>query len=438
MTTGKDLPAGVRSRLLAAEILERVEKGAWAGRLLAARAGDLPDSRDRALLSRLVLDTLRWQGALDHCLAPFLKHPLERLAPRARALLRLGLCQARVLELPAAVAVSTAVDAARSGGAARAAGLVNAVLRRCCRSREAALDPRLCFPPWLLERWRRRWGAERVDALCAALNRPARPFVVPLKSAGGAAALAESLAEDGVDTVFSSLVPGGLEVGAGAPQLSTACRRGACVILDPSAALVARLAAAAPPGPTADLAAAPGGKASLLIDQRAGPLIALEPVASRLRNLAANLARRFPPEPYAVVRADALAPPLAEGSFALLLLDAPCSGTGTLRRHPDRRWRLSEGAIRRAAELQARLLDAAARLAAPGGVLLYAVCSIEAEEGVERIRAFLDRHPDFEALDPRPWLPEEARSLARRDPPRLEILPLDEGDGFQAALLRRR
>ncbi|HHN75147.1 MAG TPA: hypothetical protein ENK10_07975, partial [Acidobacteria bacterium] len=252
---------GVASRRLAAEILERVEKGAWAGRLLAARADRLSDRRDRALLSRLVLDTLRWQGALDPRLSAHLSHPLDRLAPPVRALLRLGLCQALVMGIPAPVAVSTVVDAARSAGAGRGAGLINAVLRRCCRQPAAPLDPRACFPSWLIERWTRRWDAARAEALAAACNRRARPFVVALGSSGGPEALAASLAEEGVETVPSTEVPGGLEVQAGAPQLSVAHRRGACVILDPSAARVAILAAAvAPEGLAVDLAAAPGGK----------------------------------------------------------------------------------------------------------------------------------------------------------------------------------
>ena len=429
---------GVASRRLAAEILERVEKGAWASRLLAARADRLSDRRDRALLSRLVLDTLRWQGALDPRLSAHLSHPLDRLAPPVRALLRLGLCQALVMGIPAPVAVSTVVDAARSAGAGRGAGLINAVLRRCCRQPAAPLDPRACFPSWLIERWTRRWDAARAEALAAACNRRARPFVVALGSSGGPEALAASLAEEGVETVPSTEVPGGLEVQAGAPQLSVAHRRGACVILDPSAARVAILAAAvAPEGLAVDLAAAPGGKATLLIDRRQGPLVALEPVPSRLRALSGNLRRRFDGERFALVRGDALAAPLDEGRFEMVLLDAPCSGSGTLRRHPDRRWRLTPAAIEQAAALQARMLDAAARLVAPGGVLLYAVCSIEDEEGVEVIGDFLARDRDFEALDPSPWLARSADASVSSDPPLLEILPLGEGDGFQAALLRR-
>ncbi|RMF71386.1 MAG: hypothetical protein D6738_14150 [Acidobacteria bacterium] len=279
-------------------------------------------------------------------------------------------------------------------------------------------------PRWLLARWRDAFGEDAAAAIAAATTRPARPFVVDLRAWGRRADAA------------AGLVPGGREIVRGDPEAGEPVA-GPSVAVDQGAAIVARLAADAPEGPAADLAAAPGGKTLLLAWRRAGPTVALEPHPGRARALARRLTGADLPSPVALVRADARTPPLVGGRFATVLLDAPCSGTGTLRRRPERRVRVTAGDVARAAALQRALLDGAARLVAPGGRLVYAVCSLEPEEGIEQVRSFLVRHPEFDLDDAPARLGAEAASLADPREPRCLLTRPDLGpwEGFQAACL---
>ncbi|RMG42581.1 MAG: hypothetical protein D6718_13725 [Acidobacteria bacterium] len=272
----------------------------------------------------------------------------------------------------------------------------------------------------------------------AALNRPARAFLVARPAAGGRETLARRLREEGVETTASPWHPEGLSVTRGAPQLTSAFRRGEFVLLDPAAALVARLAAPSRPGPLADVCAAPGGKAILLADRSPDRrLVALERHLRRAAELADRLRTAVPRA--AVVRADATAPCLPAGRFAAVLVDAPCSGTGTLRRRPERRHRVTPRDVSRCAEQAFRLLEASAALVAPGGAIVYAVCSLEPEEGPEVVERFLARRPGFAPEDPTPWLgPDAAPAIGTGPWPHLDTWPrLEELDGFFAVRLRR-
>lgn len=430
---------GVAVRLGAIEILVRVETGAWADRLLQHAARALEDPRDRGLLHALVWGVLRWQGALDGVLEEYLHRPLGELLPTNRWALRLGLLQALVLKMPTAIAVSTAVGAAREAAGRGAANLVNAVLHRAVAGAPERLDPRSTIPAWLLRRWESHLGGEKVSEICAAINLPARPHLMALARAGEPENLRRRLREEGISTKPSSLLPRGLHVLDGAPQLSSAFEAGEYVLLDESAAMVAGLARPAGEGLLADLSVAPGGKAALILDQAEGStLVGIDIVASRLAAAERQLRRCVEPHRFALAHADARRPPVKEGAFRLVLLDAPCSGTGTLRRRPDKRWRLAEEQIEAAARTQRQMLESAARLVAPGGALLYAVCSLEPEEGVEQVAGFLGRHPGFEAEDPRSPLGESCGQWAIEQPRSLYILPLAGRDGFFAARLRRR
>lgn len=427
------------ARALAVRLLAEIEAGGWSDRLLQARERTLADPRDRGLLHTLVLGTLRWQGALDARLAPVVRGGLAGLEPVVRAALRAGAADGHVLGRPVPIAVDAAVEAVRTAGSARSAGLVNAVLRRALADR-APLDPRLTVPAWLLARWDAALGRAATDALLVAINTPARPFLVPLPGTGSRDDLARDLAADGVSTAPAAFHPEGLAVTSGAPQATEAFAAGRFVLLDEAAALVARLAAPAPDDrrPAADLAAAPGGKASLLAAAAPGGLVALELHGGRAARLAATLAGRAGTGRAAVVRADAGVPPLAAGRFGTVLLDAPCSGTGTLRRRPDKRFRLQPADVAGCAARQERLLDAAAALVAPGGALVYSVCSLEPEEGAARVAAFLARHPGFVPEDPRPRL-GPAAALVEGDPPLLRTVPgRADLDGFVAARMVRQ
>ena len=419
---------GEAVRRAAIAALVRIEGGAWSDRLVRAAAARLADPRDRALLTRLVYTTLRWQLAIDPLLDAAALPALERCA------LRLAVAQAAVLELPVPIAVSSVVGALAAGRDRRRAGRVNACLRRLFRKGVPELDSVRTVPDWLVERWGRTFGAEAARAIAVASTRPARPFVVDLARwsvRGGAAASGPP------DAGRSPLVPEGAYAPRGAPATGPEAR---AVALDEGAAVVARLAVVGPPGRCADLTAAPGGKTLLLAHGRTGPLVALERHAGRARTLARRLRAWGLDRAVALARADATRPPLAARSFACVLLDAPCSGTGTLRRRPERRLRITSGEIERIVDLQRRLLEGAADLVAPGGVLVYAVCSLEPEEGIEQVSSFLARHHEFDLDDAPACLGPAGADVADPRDPRCVLLRPDRGawEGFQAARLVRR
>lgn len=427
-------PGALRTEAL--RILARVEDGAWPDRLLQQRENAFADSRDRRFLHLLVIGTLRWQGALDPRLSPLVKGSYAKLRPHLRAALRLGLFEVCVLEHPVPIAVNEAVAAVGCLESAKAGGLVNAVLRRATSAGRPPLDPRLTIPPWLAMRWDRAFGKQRSRSLINAVNLPGRPFLVARSHSMGRDELARVLTGEGITTEPSERHPRGLRVLSGAPGQTEAYRKGAFVILDEAAALVAQLACPADPRPALDLAAAPGGKAALLAAECEGGLVALDVSPTRARLLHQTL-RRFAPEGRCgTLLADGTQPPLAQGSFSLVLVDAPCSGSGTLRGRPDKRLRLKERDIFSCAKLQRRLLEAACTLVGDGGSLVYAVCSIEAEEGQDQVSRFLERHPEFEAQDPISWLGKANEDLVSGSPPLMRSLP-DQGevDGFVAARL---
>lgn len=426
------------ARDAALRVLLRVEEGAWSDRILASEESRLGVRRERGFLHLLVLTTLRWQGALDLVLDPLVRRGLASLDPNVRAILRLGLAQACLLDKEAHVAVSTSVDLARRAARPGASGLVNAVLRRALQSAPGDLDPVDTLPAWLRRRWTQNFGVDRCRALAAASVRPAQPFVVAL-DADESTALEKELREEGLELDPSRRVDHSWRVARGVPQATRAFAEGRLLLVDEGAALVAALARPARAGAIADLAAAPGGKATLLARAAQGPLVALEPVASRARDLAAALELRASGCRWALLRADARRPPLAEGCFEAVLLDAPCSGSGTIRRRPEKRHRLREEDIAGASRLQRTLLAAAAPLVAPGGSLTYAVCSLEPEEGVQVIEDFLRGHPDFTTRDPGEILGERVEGLVQAGPTRLETRPEEEeSEGFVAVRLERR
>jgi len=424
------------TRRAALDVLLEVDRGGFSDRLVPARGRLFDDPRDRGFVQAMAMAALRWRGALDAVLAPLVRRGLEHVQPEARAALRLGAAQALLLGVPAAAAVGETVEALKMGESPEAAPLVNAVLRRIAAARPP-LDPLATVPAWLLERWRRTYGEERARRLVEATLRPPRPFLVAL---GDRAALAERLAAAGVATAPAARHPRGLAVLGGAPQETEDFAAGSFVLLDEGAGLVALLAAPADERPVADVAAAPGGKAALLAPLARGGLAALELHGTRARLLGAALRRTARPGARtAAVRADALRPPLRDGVFGLALLDAPCTGTGTLRRRPEKRDRLVEADVAECAARQAAMLERTAALVGPGGALVYAVCSLEPEEGEERVRAFLAAHPEFAAEDPRGLLGAAGDGLVVGDPPLLRTRPDEEDtEGFVAARLVRR
>jgi len=424
------------ARLLAFRILSENERG---GALLAERmaghgVGAL-DRRERAFLHELVFGTLRSRGRLDAALARASDRPLAELDGPTRTALRLGAYQVLRLRVPDRAAVSESVDLARAE-APRAAGFVNAVLRRLAREGappepDPVQDPRQwlttigSLPDWLAERWLARLGAAEAVARARAFE-GVPPTVVRLnpRMADAAARVAEA----GI-TLEPLRVPGAWRATGDAPTALLAA--GAVYVQDQGSQMIAHLAAR--DGRVLDACAAPGGKSTLLADLGGARtcVIAADISRPRVRTLA-TLARRWGAATVHVLAADARRPPFAQ-AFDSVLLDAPCSGLGTIGRNPDIRWRARPGDLARHAERQREMLDAVAGLVAPKGTLLYATCSLEPEENEGVVAPFLDASPAFVTAA----LPDWAAAFASG--PFARTLPeRDGGDGFFAARLVRR
>ncbi|HEX2203467.1 MAG TPA: transcription antitermination factor NusB [Longimicrobium sp.] len=432
-----------RTRRAALETLARVRAGDLADRAFDHAASAL-EPRDRAWTQELVYGTFRLRGRIDHLLGALVKGGVEKLDPDVLDVLRLGAYQ--LLEMgsvPPYAAVSQSVELARAAGAGRAAGLVNGVLQNLQRRRaslrfpDPARDPAGhvaawgSHPRWLAERWVLRWGAEGARALAEANNARPELFLRPLGlSVEDAIA---RLREAGIEAEPVPLSPDSLRV---LPPATAAEALAAlpAVVQDPAAALVVRYAAVPEGATVLDVAAAPGGKA-LGMAERAAHVAAADLSARRIARVAENAGRVGWPHRVGPVVADSRFPPFREGSGDLVLLDAPCTGTGTFRRHPDGRWRVGPGDLDALVALQRELMGAAAALVRPGGWLVYSTCSLEPEENERQVEDFLARHPEFE-----PGPAEGAVDPALVDGAgRLCVLPQRHGfDGAFAARLRRR
>ncbi len=435
-------------RTVATRVLERVAtEDAFADLALDAELDRHPlRDRDRALATELVYGTLRWQRYLDWILAPHSKRPLDSLDPLPLVLLRLTAYQVAFLErVPAFAAVNDAVTLA-SRASPGVAAFVNAVLRsfarRGAREREPrppadpleALAIRCSFPTWLAAHWVERYRAEAEDLMRAMNERP--PLTLRANTLRqGRQALAERLRqEEGMGARLTAYAPDGVIVDhAGSPGRWGGFAEGAFTVQDEGSMLVTHLLEPAAGETVADVCAAPGTKTTQLaqlMDNR-GRVLAFDPQPRRLdlvRDAAARLGATIVETRGGT--AEALAPGFADICDAVLV-DAPCSNLGVLRRNPEVKWRRQPSDIVAAASRQQTILAAAATMVRPGGRLVYATCSLEPEENDEVARALLTARPDF-----------------RPDPPSRFPLPLVDGvlrclphrhgtDGFTAVRFRR-
>jgi 16S rRNA (cytosine967-C5)-methyltransferase len=397
------------------------------------------DARDRAFARALASTVLRRQGELEHVLNAFLQRPLP---PDSSAwpILLAGAAQIVCLGTPPHAAVDLAVEATRRlRGGAKLAGLANAVLRRVAEKGPELLrdvDPITAnIPAWLLQRWEAAYGRDVALAVGRASLREAA-LDISLKAPTDASAWAERLGGRQLPTgSVRCIAPGRIEELPGYAE-------GAWWVQDAAAALVTRAAGDVAGRTVADLCAAPGGKTAALAAAGA-KVTAVDISPKRLERLTANLQRlQLEAE---IVTADA-AKWMPDRSFDAVVLDAPCTATGTIRRHPDiLRLRQPED-VGRMAGIQRALIDGAARLVAPGGLLIYATCSLEPEEGERQIAAFLGGTADFARLpiDPGPlgadpsWITAagEVRTLPHHLP--LQPPEISGLDGFYVARLQRR
>jgi 16S rRNA (cytosine967-C5)-methyltransferase len=396
---------GLLTRLAAAEILaDIVAKGhpldeSFSPRRIPSRLTGL-EARDVALARSIVTVALRRRGTIRNALAGLMESALPRQVAHLEWTLAVAAAQILFLDVPDHASVDLAVRAARlDPKAVPFAALLNAVLRNLVRTRDQVLttsDPLDDdTPPWLAERWCKTYGEDRARAIAAA-NRLEPTLDLTVLDA----------ASTWVERLDATILPtGSLRLLTHAPVMAIAgYHDGAWLVQDAAAALPARLLHARPGMKVADLCAAPGGKAAQLAAAGA-EVTAIDRSAERLKVLAANFERLH-------LRAEIMVADvttLEHAPFDAVLLDAPCLGTGTIRRHPDIAWTKRRGDLVQLTALQGRMLDKAVTLTRPGGTMVYCTCSLEPEEGELQIAALLRRNPEVARL---PIQPAEVGGLA--------------------------
>ncbi len=446
------------ARRLALEVLTRVEdQKAYASLLLDAKLQRARLSRqEAALATELTYGVLRWQGRLDYLLAAVADRPWETIDPALRRLLRLGAYQLLFLSrMPAYAAVNETVALTPAAGRQGTRGpkaFMNAVLRSLQRQHavlhfpDPAVDPvgalaaRWSHPRWLVARWLARLGGEETEALLQANNETPPLSVVVNRLKSRPEQVSDSLARIAESVTPGRFAPGVFHLKGGAKVLrDPAVTRGWCFPMDEAAALPVFLLDPKPGDTVLDACAGGGGKSALLLGLlgSSGRVIALDPNARAHRRLQEAKAR-LGLDRLAPVQADArLASRLLRQRVDRILVDAPCSGLGTLRRHPERKWQQQEAGLPALARLQQELLRGVAPLVKTGGVLVYSTCSLEREETDLVVEAFLHELPDFVIDDPRGALPPSVAGLV--DPGgALRTWPHRHGiDGFYAIRLQR-
>lgn len=404
--------------------LEKIRSGRPFDAAFETAVAELSDE-DRRLTHEIVAGVLRAQTELDDWIRPELSRGWTKTPQSFRDLLRIGAYQLGHLDrIPTYAAIQATVEIAKRRQGTRGAGLVNAVLRRLAagkqRAESAARTPiehlahAESHPLWLVQRWVRRFGIERTGDLLRHNNRkpplviqPVRWSIERLRNALHACNIPVADAPGGA----------GLVVSSGRVADLPGFQAGAFVVQDPAQAHLLEYAAIPHGARVWDSCAAPGGKAAIL--SLRGPVVASDVHHGRLPRLKETLTRTAPAVP--IFLADARHPPVRSDAVDVVLVDAPCTATGTLARHPDGRWRLSERSIGLMAARQARLLHGAATAVPKGGIMVYLTCSLETEENGDQVDHFLDRHPEFE-----------------RDREDIFLFPPDTGtDGGFGARLRR-
>ncbi len=433
-------PPGVAPRRLAARIIRRI---VHAGQMLddaiasEAKGFEHLSPRDRALTEQIVRTALRHRGQIEAALSRFLRKKLPKKATLVQALLLAAGAQILFMRVPPHAAISTAVAIARQDREGRhMAGMVNAVLRRLAEARETLrnqLDPlTLNVPEWLRESWIRHFGEETARAMAEALLvEPALDVTVkrPEETARWAAALEGMVLPTGTVRVARATGP--------VPSLP-GFAEGAWWAQDAAAALPVKLLGDVAGRQVLDLCAAPGGKTAQLAAAGAR-VTAVDVSERRLERLHENLARLDLSAE--VVTADILDWQPNRPADAVLL-DAPCTATGTARRHPEVLWLKTPEQMQALMDLQWRMLERAANFVRPGGLLVYCVCSLQPEEGEVQVARFLQAHPEFVRV------PVQAAEVGGQchfltedgDVRTLPHMPIGEGrhlDGFYIARLRR-
>lgn len=462
------------ARLVAVRVLERVLRGgAFADLTLHhALAGGHLSAADRALATELVYGSLRWRGRLDYLLAHVLDKPLSKLEPLVLSNLRLGAYQLVFTDrIPASAAVDQAVHCTRALGADRATGLVNAALRRLAREHQTirfpslVRDPKahlvhyLSLPEWIAERWLSLYGPEQAAALAEVSNAPPPLSIRANRLRTTAPDLLTELLPRFPSATLCRYASDGITLGrAGDPGRDPAFLDGRYTVQDEASQLVVELLDPQPGEWILDACAAPGTKTTGIAERLGenttdGGVLALDRHAGRL-GLVARGARRLglsriltlerdasqPLADLPEMSLDAAADPgdrdssssgptlelaaesdlRAPGRFDRILVDAPCSGLGSLRRHPDARWRVRADDPQKLRTLQLSILQRTADLLGPGGLLVYSTCTLLPEENEDLVKTFVEKRSDLRIVGP--------------DSAPGHLAPLLDGDGFMRCL----
>jgi 16S rRNA (cytosine967-C5)-methyltransferase len=408
-----------------------------------------PTDADTRLATELVYGVVRRMGSLDWQLNRLLREPLAKLPPPIQMILRLGAYQLLYLDrIPASAAVNEAVKQAKRFGHEGTAKLTNAVLRNLDRQRHglpwpteqtsAAMAVRFSLPPWLAERWWERYGPGQALQLAEAMQQPAATHLRTNTQRIDRDSLLRAFAEAGYHAEALAPFPDAVNLHASTgPKQWPGYAEGWWYVQDLGSMAVAHAVDPQPGESVVDLCAAPGGKtthmAALMADQ--GRILAIDSQEKRLKRLMANVERlgltaiETRTGDAATLKPDRLAD--------RVLVDAPCSGLGVIRRKPDIRWRVTPTTLADLLPVQARILRAAAAWVKPGGHMVYSTCSTEPEENGGQIAAFLAEHPEFTPIA----LPARFPASWTADQPlgQLSLLPHRHGtDGFFIACLQRQ
>lgn len=447
-------PATARETAL--DVLVRVEQeGAYSNLLLNASLQKAGLSReDAGLATELVYGTISRLNTLDFILEDFVSKGTRKLQPWVRCLLRMSLYQIVYLDrIPPHAAVNEAVNLAKKRGHQGISGMVNGVLRSALRAGELpklpeALDDaerislKHSHPLWMVKDWIRQYGQAAAEDICRANNEPPAVSVRVNTTMTTRDKLLEEMRSEGLEAAPSPLSPYGIVVkGGGNLALSSWYRDGVLSIQDESSMLVAEAVAPEPGMTVLDCCSAPGGKTSHMAElmKDRGTVIASDLHEHKV-SLVREQAQRLGLESVKAIATDALLlkERYAPMTFDRILLDAPCSGLGVIRRKPDLKWSKSSEDVASISELQRELLESVSGLLKPGGVLVYSTCTIESAENEETVGDFLRRNPQFTSADRDTPLGGRLRDLLSSDAPGIQILPHHFGsDGFYIAALRR-